>query len=277
MARGKKKKLADGEIVKLMHIYDDDMAFEVADHANEDLYFVDNLLYCEELLTANHIRHLERIRDTYDEFEEFKDLFSHVCFAIPDTLMIAPEEMEVDWHVYPYGVPVPDEVKAQLKPVTRDDVLNLAEKLRDAISDLYGRFDNHICYWMDEEGVEDYNSYLGVDCFESLIDGAFYKYMDEFWRYRIPEDWDLLDYLLARWKDEDRSNYQAIVDKYLKDVKTFNQLTKDYNDASFELEELIFEQFKWQVEDEVQQDKLIDKKAKAVLEFHRNHTFNFNK
>ena len=130
---------------------------------------------------------------------------------------------------------------------------------------------------MDDEGVEDYNEYLGVKCFELLLDGAFYKYMDEFRRYEIPKEWDLLEYLLFMWQIEKKSNYQAIVDQHLKEVKTFNQLTKDYTDASFELEELIFEQFKWQVEDEVQQDKLIDKKVKAVLDFHRNHTFNFNK
>ena len=101
--------------------------------------------------------------------------------------------------------------------------------------------------------------------------------MDEFRRYEIPKEWDLLEYLLFMWQIEKKSNYQAIVDQHLKEVKAFNQLTKDYTDASFELEELIFEQFKWQVEDEVQQDKLIDKKVKAVLDFHRNQTFNFNK
>lgn len=280
MSRGKKKKLADNEIIKFMHVYDDDIAFDVADHANEDLYFVENLLYCEELLTVNHVRHLERIRDYYDEFEEFKGLFKNLCFGVPGTLMIHPEGEDVSMY-FPEPTcdeeRLPDEILAQLKPVTLEDVFDMAEKLRDTISELYGRFDDHVCYWMDEDGVEDYNDYLGVKCFELLIDGAFYKYMDEILGHEIPDEWDLLDYLLFRWKIEKRSNYQAIVDQHLKEIKTFNQLTKDYNDASFELEELIFEQFKWQVEDEVQQDKLIDKKVKAVLDFHRNQTFNFNK
>lgn len=268
-------RLTDEEIAKLIYVYDDDTAFDIADTANEELYFVENLLYDTDLITVNHIRHLERIRDSYDEFEEFKDLFSHVCFAIPDTLMIAPEGLKADWHVYPYGVTVPDEVKDQLKPVTRDDVLKLAEKLRDAISDLSERFDNNICWWMEQDGIEDFNEFLGVDCFEMLINGAFYKYMDEITEYRIPDDWDLLDYLLARWQDEDRSNYQSIVDKYRKDIKTYDKISKNYRDLWLEIDNLIWEQFKSGIEDEDEQNKLIDKKIKVVLEYHRNHTFNF--
>lgn len=276
MSRGKKKKLADGEIIKFIHVYDDDITFDVAKTLNKDIYFVENLLYYLDLITVNHVRYLYWIKAIYEDYEEFKNLFNNVCFWLDETTaMIAPDGVDIS--IYDLDSGMPDEIQAQLKPVTREDVFDMAEKLRNVIAELYENFSNNICWWMDDEGVEDYNEYLGVKCFELLLDGAFYKYMDEFRRYEIPKEWDLLEYLLFMWQIEKKSNYQAIVDQHLKEVKAFNQLTKDYTDASFELEELIFEQFKWQVEDEVQQDKLIDKKVKAVLDFHRNQTFNFNK
>ena len=280
----RKKQLSDERIDELMTVYDVEVAGTLANELNREFKTLSNLLYEPQFISINHIAYFETMLYYFIHFpgfSEFKGVFSRLYYGIEGELWIAPETVNFSEYTLDPDITldmIPEEIKIQLKPIDREDVLEIAENLKDVLMELSIKFDNNVYWWLEDDGLEpkDMEEKYGLECFEYVLEGAFNSYFDRFGEFIVPRDWTMLEYLCYCFANENPDNYKQLEDMYLKTVEEVDKREEEYNKRFLEWEDSFRERFCYYPElpETPQEIRLKEEVRKAHYDYLRNHVFN---
>ncbi len=277
----KNKSLSNEQLHKLMNVYDFEVSAALIDNeSTRDFHYLDHLLFNCEFISINHILYFEWMLDNFAIFPEFKGIFDQLYYGIEDEMWIAPETVDFSEYALDPDIEleeIPKEIRVQLRPITREDVLKIAKKIEEALNTLHHNFFNNVYDWLEEDGVdwEDLERQYKLESFEEAVYGAFYTYFNDFPRFIVPADWSLLEYLLCCWGDEDPENYSILQKNYDKRVDELNKTEEKHNHAFLEWEDTFRKRVRFNDDDLIKQEfELMLNIEKERLNYLRNHVFN---
>ena len=115
---------------------------------------------------------------------------------------------------------IPETIRVQLRPLTREDVLEIAKKIDLAIIHLSIKFTNNVDSWIEDDGLEwpDFEEKYGVNSFEDTLSGAFDRYFDDYAYLfgQIMPEGDAHEYLMRCWENTIPDKYKILEQDYVK-------------------------------------------------------------
>lgn len=276
----KKNKLSIERINELMNVFDWEVACSLQERNGIDFGAFQCLLYSPEFISVNHILYFDMMLDPFKRFKEFDGILSHYYFSDDEEVqaLIAPDS--VDMSDYTSNNDIPEEIKCQLRPLNRDDVLDIVEKIKNVFMELSSRLQNHVIWDLEDEGLtpEDVEKQYGLGCLEHVIDQSMTNYFNSYGDYIVLDE-NIFNYLYDRWLNEDPNNYKALEEYYLKEIEEQNKKEEAYTNQLLEWEKHFVDRMRCAPEME-ETDEEIEAEVGfniAYYNYLRDHVFHFIK
>ena len=277
----KKKQLSDERITELMTVYDFETACTIQESLGREFKTLHYMVYEPEFISVNHVFYFESMLQFFTRFPEFEGIFDHLYYGIEEEIWIAPKTVDFSDYALDPDISldaIPEAVRVQLKPITRDDVLAIAEDIKEALIELSSKFSDNVLWWLEDDDLEpeDIEKKYELECFEYVLDGAFDAYFDRFGEFIVPGNWSMLEYLCYCFANENPDNYKQLEDMYLKTSDEINKREAEYNDRFLEWEDAFKDRLRFGTTDvliiqEVDSEIALNK---ARYDYLRNHVFN---
>lgn len=219
----KKKQLSNERIDELMTVYDVEVAATLANELSHDFGFLRMTILNPDFISVNHILYFEFILYPFLRFPEFQGIFDHLYYGIEEDILIAPEAVDFKKYALDTSIKledIPETIRVQLRPLTREDVLKIAKKIDLAIIHLSIKFSNNVDSWIEDDGLEwsDFEEKYGVNSFEDTLSGAFDRYFDDYAYLfgQIRPEGDAHEYLMRCWENTIPDKYKILEQDYVK-------------------------------------------------------------
>ena len=226
----KKKQLSDERIDELMTVYDVEVAATLANELSRDFAYLYDIVSFPNFISINHVLYFELMLSDLTRFPEFKGLFDHLFYGLVEEILVAPEAVDFSEYAVDCDIKlkdIPEEIRVQLRPLTREDVLEIAKKIEKTMDDLSFKFFHNIHDWIEEDGVDwkDLERQHELHSLEETIYGAFSTYFTSYPRHWlvVPFEWDMHEYLMRCWELEPIDNYNKLQEDYESGIEERNE------------------------------------------------------
>ncbi len=277
----KKITLSNEQIHQLMNVYDFETACAIEESLGREFKTLHYLVYQPEFVSINHVIYFELMFYDFTRFPEFEGIFDQLYYGIEDEIWIAPETVDFSEYALNPDIKldtIPEAIRSQLRPLTRDDVLAIAEQIKEALMELSSKFNDNVIWWLEDDDLtpKDIEKKYKLKCFEYVLDGAFDSYFDRLGEFFVPGNWSMLQYLCYCWENEDPENYKQLENMYLKFTDEVNKREEKYNNAFLEWEEFFSERMRFEPDDIPSNQEINSEIAfnKVYYDYLRNHVFN---
>lgn len=274
----KENKLSIQRIDELMNVFDLEVSCALHDSLKKDFGTFSRVVGDPDFISVNHLDYFDMMLHPFMHFKEFKGLFDCFYYSDNDEMLISPEHISVI--DYESDDEIPTEIKKQLRPITRDDVLELADKIGTILYDLGVRLHQHLYCDLEDEGLtlSDFEKKHKLKDLECLLDQAMYTYFDSFGNYFVKTE-SVFEYLYYRWLDEDPKNYKQLESTYFKELEEQQKKEEAYTNQLLAWEERFTERLRFSPEME-ETDEEIEAEVGfniAYYNYLRDHVFHFIK